>query len=917
MRREAAEAVAATEPDVIRALPEAARRLPAAGNALQLLSAAALLLPGVLASPAQAADAGTESISLQTSRYVEGRRDLEGVRSTLDPLSIDVVRGSVNLRALDRLRLRASYSQDTWSGATPFTTAPLVADGNRGILRNSPGGVIIAGASPFVNNTVLLDAGRRPLRTQSGTAPTVDERPVHILSSASPESRDQADFALAWDWDEASIAAGSGFSVENDYESAYGNLSGRLDFNQKLTSVSAGAGYTYSRLDAILDPDVLPYLTRTAYQSDITRRRGAEILHGARRDWTANLGLTQIINQETLVDVALGYTRSRGFMENPYKATSVLFVDPAQAGAASVTADMRALLEQRPDRNQQWALSGKLVRYVAALDAALHLSYRYSDDDWGVRAHTLEAEWVQPLPGGWTLAPRLRYYAQEEADFHVDYLVSEQAFRRTATDASGRDIWFNTAAPQTLYFRSNGAFVNAAGQEVDPGALNLQPRFVSFDPALLPEHFSSDHRLAGFGSLSASVTLDKEITRGLHFEAGVEYYSRRSALQPGGGDTGDYADFDFHMFSAGLRLDLDNTRLRGLSRARESGSSHDEHAGHDMGHGAGTHSGHQAPAGVMFSHVLPAAGDFMLAWRFGFTRQTGSLLRGSDQVRDADVVQGACAPTLQCRYVPTYMNMKMHMVDLMYAPTANLTLMLMPQFMEMDMNLRELAGRPPAVPGVHEHTGIGGHASGSIGDTVVAGLYRLGERHGGTLHAGLGLSVPTGKVDLELRRMFRIDGGLMHFDMQTGSGTWDLLPSLTWTRTGERLQLGAQLSAVARLESRNDSGYQLGDTVQASVWTSHAWPNGVAASLRGVYSLRGEIAGDFDDFNARIGPMDYPQNQGGRAFDAGVGLSYTVPAGRLAGHSLAIEWTQPLYEHVNGVQLPRQGSVNASWQLHF
>ena len=91
----------------------------------------------------------------------------------------------------------------------------------------------------------------------------------------------------------------------------------------------------------------------------------------------------------------------------------------------------------------------------------------------------------------------------------------------------------------------------------------------------------------------------------------------------------------------------------------------------------------------------------------------------------------------------------------------------------------------------------------------------------------------------------------------------------------------------------------------------------MAASLRGVYSLRGEIAGDFEDFNARIGPMDYPQNQGGRAFDAGVGLSYTVPAGRLAGHSLAIEWTQPLYEHVNGVQLPRQGSVNASWQLHF
>lgn len=910
-------AVAATEPDGPHFLQNTAPRLPAAGAALQLLSAAALLLPGVLSAPVQAADAATESVTVQMSRYEEGRRDLAGTRSSLAPLSIDVVRGSVNLRALDRLRIKASYSQDTWSGATPITTAPLAADGNRAILRDSPAGVVIAGASPFVNNSVLLDAQRRPLRSRSGTPPGVDERTVHILSSASPESRDQTDVSVAWDFDNASLAGGTGLSLEDDYESAYGNLSARFDFNQKLTSLSAGAGYTYSRLDAILDPDLLPYLTRTAYQDAITRRRGAEILHGARRDWTATLGLTQILTQESLVDVTLGYTRSRGFMENPYKATSVLFVNPLQTGAATVTADMRALLEQRPERNQQWALSGRLVHYVAALDAALHLSYRYSDDDWGVQAHTLEAQWVQPLPGGWTLAPRLRYYAQEAADFHVDYLVSEQAFRRTDRDAGGRDIWFSAAAPQTLYFRSNGVFVNAAGQEVDPGALNLQPRFVNFDPAKLPEHFSSDHRLAGFGSLSAGITLEKEITRGLHLEAGVEYYTRRSALQWGGGEDGDFADFDFHMVSAGLRLDLDNARLRAFSRAQALSSRHAGHAGHAMAHEADMHAGHQAPAGVMFSHVLPAAGDFMLAWRFGFTRQAGSLLRGTERAHDADVVQSACSPTSQCRYVPTYMNMKMHMVDLMYAPTANLTLMLMPQFMEMDMNLRELAGRPPAVPGVHEHTGIGGHASGSIGDTVVAGLFRLGVIGGGTLHAGLGLSVPTGKVDLELRRMFRIDGGLMHFDMQTGSGTWDLLPSLTWTFAGERVQGGAQISAVTRLESRNASGYQLGDTLQASVWGSHGWSGGLAATLRGVYSLRDEISGDFAQFNARIGPMDYPQNQGGRAFDVGLGLSYTVPAGRLAGHGLALEWTQPVYEHVLGVQLPRRGTLSASWQLHF
>lgn len=44
----------------------------------------------------------------------------------------------------------------------------------------------------------------------------------------------------------------------------------------------------------------------------------------------------------------------------------------------------------------------------------------------------------------------------------------------------------------------------------------------------------------------------------------------------------------------------------------------------------------------------------------------------------------------------------------------------------------------------------------------------------------LGLSAPTGKVDIELRRMAKIDGGLIHFGMQLGSGTWDFMPSLTY-----------------------------------------------------------------------------------------------------------------------------------------
>mgnify|MGYP001308200480 FL=1 len=121
--------------------------------------------------------------------------------------------------------------------------------------------------------------------------------------------------------------------------------------------------------------------------------------------------------------------------------------------------------------------------------------------------------------------------------------------------------------------------------------------------------------------------------------------------------------------------------------------------------------------------------------------------------------------------------------------------MIMPQFMDMDMNLRELAGRPPRDPSVHAHTGTGGHTTGGVGDTILSSLIKLYEVPGHRLHVGLGISAPTGKVDLKMRRMFQIDGGLFHFDMQLGSGTWDFLPNLTYSGTSNRWYWGAQLSA--------------------------------------------------------------------------------------------------------------------------
>lgn len=872
---------------------------------LQALTAAALVLPGLLfPTPLQAADA--QSLALQHSRYEEGRRDLINVPPGSKPLTVDSLGALGRIDLQHSLRLELQLNQDTWSGATAVTTAPLLANGNNPILRNAGQSLLVSGASPLVNGTLPLNRNLQPVRSNAGGTLETDPRNVLVMSSASPELRKQVAATLASGSNTAGFSVGAGVSEEPDYLSRYGNLGYRRDFNQRLSSLNFGAAYTHSATSALLDADLVPYLTRNAYLQQIERSPGKELLHGTRVDRNTSAGLTQVIDAQTQVDLGATLTWSSGFMENPYKAMTVVFVPPAAEGAQAElqNGDVRAFLEQRPDRRRQLALKAGLARYVEPLDAALHLDYHFADDDWGLRAHTLEASWVQPL-GDWQLTPRLRYYTQSAANFYQPLLYSRQAYRTLARDPAGREIWQSADSPGTSYYRdSSGNFTDAGGNAADAALLNLQPEFSGYDPQLLPAQFSSDHRLAGFGTASAALTVSRRFASGFTMEAGVEYYERKSAWQAGGADDSAFADYDFVMATIAVEVDLQATPRRLRRQAAM------DHAAHAMGTTAMAHAGHRLPAGLMFAHMPLGAGSVMLGHRSSMQWQSGTMLEGRAAAADSRIVASGCNPQQLCRYVPDSMQMTMHMLDLMYAPDNSLTLMLMPQFMTMDMETRELQGRPPPVPGVHEHNSGHAHVSAALGDTLVAALFPLGTGHG--LHASVGLSMPTGKVNLEYRRSFRSDGGLQHFDMQTGSGTWDLLPALTWSTTGGQWQQGLQLSGTRRLESRNASGYRLGNSFQASGWATRSFTDWLGATLRLVHTRRGAMAGDFSRYSARSGPMDFPANHGGQYWDLGLGLNF-----ELAGNSLALEWLQPVRDKVRGFQLERQGSLAATWHYSF
>lgn len=855
--------------------------IPTPSPSLRALTTAALALPGLAASVLPPLSAGAEprdELRLQYGRYEEDDRKLPGVESRFDPIDVDYLAVGATVGLFDRWNLSLDFYQDTWSGATPIATAPRSLFGNRA---SAPDGV--SGATPFIEGELFFDGDLRVLEsdrfgTLSGRR---DRGPVHTLSSASPETRKEVDLGLEYEWDDAALGAAGGISIEPDFLSGFARLSGRLDLDRKRTSLELSSSYSTSEIDAPFDHDAVPYIDFTAYRGEVhDRASGSPILREQRSDWTIELGATRILRASTRLETSLQFRRSDGFLANPYKVVEVAFIDPSQqilAPPGGFYGDVHALMERRPGNRHQLTWSTQLLQDLELIEAAVSLRYALHHDDWGLDAHTLDAQWRQQIGKTWLVTPRLRYYSQGAADFYQPLLISQQAYLLVETDPGG----------------------NVVG---------LTP----FSHRLLPGEYSADHRLSGFGALTGGVVVQKRLARTFLLELGFEYARHAGRWRAGGGGEGDFADFDAWMVNAGLRIDLATLALdRAAERDRvladgDTAAGAEEHVAH-----AAAHAMDPAPAGVMFAHALPRAGDFMLGYRTMYMRRDGDFAHGSKEPSDPELVSSACGD-VGCSAVAESMSHQMHMLDLMVAPTAWLTLMLMPSYLDNEMKLRAPEGAIPDVHGNHDR-----HATGGFGDTRFGALLRLFQRDAHHLQLGLVTSAPSGDTSVRFRRDHGIERGFLHYDMQLGSGTWDFLPSLSYLGSSGRFRFGAQATGIVRMEREGPTGYSLGDEVQVSGWGGIELSAWLAGTLRGIYTHQGRIHGRFDRPSIVRTPGDVPANAGGRLFDLGIGLELRVPRGSFEGMVLSAEWLQPLAEDWNGYQLERTGALAASVGMSF
>ncbi|MHA1574245.1 MAG: transporter, partial [Alphaproteobacteria bacterium] len=143
------------------------------------------------------------------------------------------------------------------------------------------------------------------------------------------------------------------------------------------------------------------------------------------------------------------------------------------------------------------------------------------------------------------------------------------------------------------------------------------------------------------------------------------------------------------------------------------------------GHSGPIRADGHAPIGIMGDHVHKK-GEWMFSYRYMHMDMDGSRI-GTRNVSPQTIVStvpnrfaGMMDQPATLRIVPLWMTMDMHMLGAMYAPTNDLTIMAMANYLEKEMRHITYQGGMGTTP-----LGLFTTKSEGIGDTRITGLYQL------------------------------------------------------------------------------------------------------------------------------------------------------------------------------------------------
>lgn len=309
-----------------------------------------------------------------------------------------------------------------------------------------------------------------------------------------------------------------------------------------------------------------------------------------------------------------------------------------------------------------------------------------------------------------------------------------------------------------------------------------------------------------------------------------------------------------------------------------------------------------APISVMGDHYH-GKGEWMFSYRL-MNMSMGKLQKEKDEISNLNAHSEGYMVT------PKDMDMKMHMIGAMYAPSDKVTLMVMANIIQNDMNLQMR----------NMNTGMimpFSTSSSGFGDIKVAGLFKLFNKNKQSMLAQVGFSIPTGSIEeKDMTPMSMGNKILLPYPMQLGSGTFDTTLGLTYLGQSESISWGNQLKGEVRL-GKNDADFSYGNNMSLNNWIAFKASNWLSLSARIEGRVVGKISGENEALNPMMVTTADTKNSGATFINSGIGFNTYVPNGSLKNLRLGFEFGYPLYQKFNGIQLKNKETITVGLQYSF
>ncbi|HEY8090873.1 MAG TPA: DUF3570 domain-containing protein [Polyangiaceae bacterium] len=242
--------------------------------------------------------------------------------------------------------------------------------------------------------------------------------PVDIVTNASPDAIDVMSSASrhveggSIDWtttyradQELELSMRNGVHIENPFRSWVSGMGVRRSFADEATVVAGSVLEVFDWFDQFAI-------------------NGHRVGHTDRNGTTGSLALTQVLTPTTVANVNYGITVLEGTLGNTWNSV------PLSAGARGP--------ELLPERRTRHALVARAAQWLP-WDGALRLYYRFYGDDWGIAAHSFEAELLQRLTPEVYVGGLYRFHTQTGAYFFTTLAPLDATLRVADSDLARLD----------------------------------------------------------------------------------------------------------------------------------------------------------------------------------------------------------------------------------------------------------------------------------------------------------------------------------------------------------------------------------------------------------------------------------------------------------------------------------------------